>query len=121
MYDKQKEGKIIGFFINQEGVLQYQEQLCVPKVEELRRKILEEAYKYSFSINHGASKMYQDLKRLYWWEGMKKDVTNFPLFSMPTSEGGTSKTSQVVTTLRNTELEIGANCNGFYIWFALKH
>ena len=26
------------------------------------------------SIHPGATKMYQDLKKLFWWWGMKKDI-----------------------------------------------
>lgn len=47
------------------------------KIEELRRKILEEAHKSTYSIHLGATKIYRDLKQLYWWEGMKKDVADF--------------------------------------------
>jgi len=29
------------------------------------------------SIHPGATKMYQDLKRLFWWPRMKKDIAEF--------------------------------------------
>jgi hypothetical protein len=29
------------------------------------------------SIHPGATKMYQDLKRLFWWLGMKKEIAEF--------------------------------------------
>ena len=30
-----------------------------------------------FAVHPGGNKMYQDLKRQYWWSGMKKDVAQF--------------------------------------------
>ncbi|CAN4119009.1 unnamed protein product [Withania somnifera] len=29
------------------------------------------------SIHPGAAKMYRDLRRLYWWNGMKKDIVDY--------------------------------------------
>lgn len=39
--------------------------------------ILEEIHRSSFSIHPGDMKMYQDLKKLFWWSGMKRDVARF--------------------------------------------
>ena len=36
-----------------------------------------EAHRSKFVVHPGSTKMYQDLKRQYWWEGMKRDVANF--------------------------------------------
>ena len=49
----------------------------MPNVEELRKMILEEAYHLEYMIHLGSTKMYQDLKWLYLWDEMKKDVANF--------------------------------------------
>jgi hypothetical protein len=43
----------------------------------LRRQILDEAHKSRFSFHPGEVKMYRELKRKYWWAGMKKDVINY--------------------------------------------
>ncbi|XP_015954884.1 uncharacterized protein LOC107479249 [Arachis duranensis] len=45
-----------------------------PNVGELRKSILEEAHKSGFSIHPGSTKMYQDLKTIFWWPGIKNDV-----------------------------------------------
>ena len=52
----------------------YQNRLCVPSVNELRSNILEEVHGSMYSIPPGATKMYYDLKEVYWWEGMNADV-----------------------------------------------
>ena len=55
----------------------YRKRLCVPKDEELRNKILSEAHYSKFTIHLGATKIYQDLKKLFWWNGMKRDIDIF--------------------------------------------
>ena len=52
-------------------------RLCVPDVDELRKEIMEEAHFSAYSIHPGSTKMYHDLKDTYWWNGMKKDITEF--------------------------------------------
>ncbi|KAI3797402.1 hypothetical protein L1987_32659 [Smallanthus sonchifolius] len=52
-------------------------RMWIPKIGELRAKILEEAHKSRYSIHPGTNKMYQDLKKEYWWPGMKNDVTEY--------------------------------------------
>ena len=49
-----------------DGVLRYQGRLCVPDVGELRQHILAEAHKSRYSIHPGATKMYRELREVYW-------------------------------------------------------
>ncbi|WRX07784.1 Integrase zinc-binding domain - like 1 [Theobroma cacao] len=60
-----------------DGVLRYGTRLYVPDSDGLRREILEEAHMAANVVHPGATKMYQDLKEVYWWEGLKKDVAEF--------------------------------------------
>ncbi|WMV59443.1 hypothetical protein MTR67_052828, partial [Solanum verrucosum] len=48
------------------GVLRFQGPLCVPDVDGLREPILEEAHGSQYSIYLGATKMYRDLREVYW-------------------------------------------------------
>ncbi|XP_069145890.1 uncharacterized protein [Solanum lycopersicum] len=48
------------------GVLCYQSRLCVLDVGELRQLILVEAHNSLYSIHLGATKMYRDLREVYW-------------------------------------------------------
>jgi hypothetical protein len=50
------------------------DRICVPDIESLRETILKEAHDSDYSIHPGSTKMYQDLKRKYWWYGLKRDV-----------------------------------------------
>ena len=52
-------------------------RIYVPNVDGLRKKLLREHHQSRHSIHPGVAKMYQDLKKLYWWRGMKRDVSIF--------------------------------------------
>jgi hypothetical protein len=66
------QGKGGDFRLGKDDVLMFCDRVCVPNVLELKRQILEEGHRSSLSIHLGATKMYHDLKRLFWWPGMKK-------------------------------------------------
>jgi len=57
------------------GVLWFRDRLCVPNILELKKKLPMEAHDLSPVTYPGSTKMYQDLKRYYWWIGMKRNVT----------------------------------------------
>ena len=65
------------FFQGENGVIFYQGRLCVPDVGELRQHILAEAHNSRYSIHPGATKMYRDLREVYWWNGIKRDIADF--------------------------------------------
>ncbi|WMV08139.1 hypothetical protein MTR67_001524 [Solanum verrucosum] len=60
-----------------DGVLHYQGHLCIPKVGELGQKILIESHNSRYSIHPGATKIYRDLREVFWWNGIKRDIANF--------------------------------------------
>jgi hypothetical protein len=39
--------------------------------------ILKEAHETVYSIHPGSENMYQDLKKRFWWYGMKRDITKY--------------------------------------------
>ncbi|GKA02724.1 putative reverse transcriptase domain-containing protein, partial [Tanacetum coccineum] len=43
-------------------------------VGDVRTLIMDKAYKSKYSLHPGADKMYYDLRDMYWWSGMKKDI-----------------------------------------------
>ncbi|GJR13222.1 reverse transcriptase domain-containing protein [Tanacetum coccineum] len=65
--DKQLERK-------EDGGLYLAERIWVPVHGNLRTLIMNEAHATRYSVHPGADKMYYDLRGLYWWPGMKKDI-----------------------------------------------
>nr|GEU70771.1 putative reverse transcriptase domain-containing protein [Tanacetum cinerariifolium] len=68
--DKQLERK-------EDGGLYLVERILVPVYGNLRTLIMNEAHATRYSIHPGAEKMYYDLRGLYWWPGMKKDIAMY--------------------------------------------
>ncbi|XP_052211356.1 uncharacterized protein LOC127814122 [Diospyros lotus] len=70
--EKQKD-----FTIASDDTLYFQGRLCVPNFEELRQEILEEAHSIPYSVHPGNTKMYCDLKVVFWWINMREDIAKF--------------------------------------------
>ncbi|GKC87616.1 putative reverse transcriptase domain-containing protein [Tanacetum coccineum] len=43
----------------------------------MRIVIIDEAHKSRYSIHPGVDKMYYDLRAMYWWPGMKRDIATY--------------------------------------------
>jgi hypothetical protein len=66
--------------------LNWSGRTVIPNNFELRRKILDEAHHTRYNVNPGNNKMYQDLKKKFWWCGMKRVVAEYvtqcPLYQL---------------------------------------
>ncbi|GJT38582.1 putative reverse transcriptase domain-containing protein [Tanacetum coccineum] len=49
----------------------------IPCFSDLRTLIMHESHKSKYSIHPGSDKMYQDLKKLYWWPNMKAEIATY--------------------------------------------
>ncbi|GJW60064.1 putative reverse transcriptase domain-containing protein [Tanacetum coccineum] len=64
------------------------ETLCVrnrsliPYFGDLRELIMHESHKSKYSIHPESDKMYQDLKKLYWWPNMKAEIATYVLLNV---------------------------------------
>lgn len=72
------EGDFLG---DENGVMRFRDRVCIPDVPELKKSILE-GNQSGLSIHPDATKMYHNLKKLFWWPGMKKDVIEFVYTSL---------------------------------------
>ncbi|GKD43692.1 putative reverse transcriptase domain-containing protein, partial [Tanacetum coccineum] len=57
--------------------LYFMDRIWVPLVEGMRMIIMDEAHKTKYSVHPRADKMYHDLRDMYWWSGMKRDIATY--------------------------------------------
>ena len=62
---------------DEKGIKRFANRIWIPKVEELKGEILSEAHDSRYSIHLGSTKMYQDLKKHYWWPNMKREIADW--------------------------------------------
>ncbi|GJU49435.1 putative reverse transcriptase domain-containing protein [Tanacetum coccineum] len=60
-----------------DGTLCLNGRSWLPCYGDLRAVIMHESHKSKYSIYQGSDKMYQDMKKLYWWPNMKADITTY--------------------------------------------
>ena len=66
-----------GWTVHADGSLQYRGRVVVPQLTDLREEILREFHYSRFAVHPGGTKIYQDLRRQYYWSGMKRHVGDF--------------------------------------------
>ncbi|GJU51321.1 putative reverse transcriptase domain-containing protein [Tanacetum coccineum] len=57
-----------------DGTLCLNGRSWLPCYGDLRSVVMHESHKSKYSIHPGSEKMYQDMKKLYWWPNMKADI-----------------------------------------------
>ncbi|GKB09610.1 reverse transcriptase domain-containing protein [Tanacetum coccineum] len=60
-----------------DGTLCLNGRSWIPCFGDLRELIVHESHKSKYSVHPGSDKMYQDLKKLYWWPNMKAEIATY--------------------------------------------
>ncbi|GKA08855.1 putative reverse transcriptase domain-containing protein, partial [Tanacetum coccineum] len=60
-----------------DGGIYFFDHFWIPSVSRVRKLIMDEAHTSRYLIHPGADKMYYDLRDLYLWPGMKRDVAEY--------------------------------------------
>ncbi|GKE95959.1 putative reverse transcriptase domain-containing protein, partial [Tanacetum coccineum] len=60
-----------------DGTLCFNGRSWLPCYGDLRTVIMHESHKSKYSIHPGSEKMYQDMKKLYWWPTIKTNIATY--------------------------------------------
>ncbi|GJY99086.1 putative reverse transcriptase domain-containing protein [Tanacetum coccineum] len=60
-----------------DGTLCLNGRSWIPCFGDLRELIVNESHKSKYSVHPGSDKMYQDLKKLYWWPNTKAEIATY--------------------------------------------
>ena len=71
------KGKKPEFNVCGDGTLRFGDRLCVPSDEDLKKELMIEAHCTPYSVHPGSSKMFQDLRKVYWWTNMRREIAHF--------------------------------------------
>ncbi|GJS78826.1 reverse transcriptase domain-containing protein [Tanacetum coccineum] len=71
------QGMDKSFEIRPDGTRCIKNRSWLPLFGNLRDLIMHESHKSKYSIHPGSDKMYQDLKKLYWWPNMKAIIAEY--------------------------------------------
>ena len=63
--------------MNFEGLLLFRGSVYVPELGDLRNLVMFEGHKAPYLAHPSVKKMHADLKKHYYWLGMKRDIANF--------------------------------------------
>ncbi|GKB55440.1 putative reverse transcriptase domain-containing protein [Tanacetum coccineum] len=65
------------FEVRPDGTRCIKNRSWLPLFGNMRDLIMHESYKSKYSIHPGSDKIYQDLKKLYWWPNIKAIIANY--------------------------------------------
>ena len=76
MEDEGKRARV-GLRLAGDGLIKMGDRICVPRDDEIKAEILHEAHKSNLTIHPGSTKMYQNLRGMFWWDGMKREIAEY--------------------------------------------
>lgn len=65
------------YTLEKDRLLRYKGRVYVPKDDDIQNLVIKEAHQAPYVAHLGVQKMYADLKQLFFWAGMKKDIAKF--------------------------------------------
>ena len=75
------------FALGNDDILRFQNRVCVPDDVEVKWLILEEEHKSRLSLHPSMTKMYQDLKETFWWQGHEEGCCTIRINLFDLSKG----------------------------------
>ena len=77
IHEEVNKGHKPEFRLTNEDALWIGQRLSKLADGELKAEILREAYELSYNMHISSTKIYRDLKGIFWWRNMKRDITAF--------------------------------------------
>nr|GEU53401.1 putative reverse transcriptase domain-containing protein [Tanacetum cinerariifolium] len=75
--NKDLQGMINKLESRADGTLCLNNRSWIPCFSDLMALIMHESHNSKYSIHPGSDKMYQDLKKLYWWPNIKAEIATY--------------------------------------------
>src|ERR1700678_2157013 len=69
--------KYEGYNLETDELLRYQGRMYILENGDIRSIMLKEAHRSLYCVHLGVKKMYIDMKKIFFWVGMKRDVVHF--------------------------------------------
>jgi hypothetical protein len=74
---EERDPKYYYFRRDDKGVVWFGQRLVVPRDQDLKKELLDEAHLSKFTIHPGSIKMYRDLRENFWWSNMKGEIAEY--------------------------------------------
>lgn len=71
------DGCLSEWSVDPAGGLRLRGRLYLSDAVELRRRVMDEGHRSRLYIHPSGTKMYIDMRRVYWWPGMNKTVGEY--------------------------------------------
>jgi hypothetical protein len=53
------------------------DRLFLHNEPQIKQRIMAKAHQTKYSVHPKSTKMYMDLRKTFWWNGMRKDIASF--------------------------------------------
>jgi hypothetical protein len=74
---RQLDPKYEGYSLEADRLFRYQGRMYIPESGDIRSIILNEVHRELYCAHSGVNKMYADMRKIFFWVGMKRDVVHF--------------------------------------------
>ncbi|KAI3821562.1 hypothetical protein L1987_09130 [Smallanthus sonchifolius] len=86
-----------------DDTLYFMNRIWVTRFGDLRELVMDEAHKSRYPIHPGSDKMYKDVKELYWWPNMKREIAIYVGKCLTCSKGTIDKIVEIKDRLKVTQ------------------
>ncbi|TYK21579.1 pol protein [Cucumis melo var. makuwa] len=104
------------FSISSDHGLTFEGCLCVPEDSAVKEELLKEAHSSPFTMHPGSTKLYQDLRCVYWWRNMKREVADFVSRCLVCQQvkAPRQRPAGLFATLECARMEMGERVDGLH-------